>query len=416
MKLIHTADWHLGQTFHGQDRHYEHQRFLDWLLDTLESRQPDTLLVAGDIFDVVNPSLKAQEQLYDFIVAAHERLPRLTLVMIAGNHDSGARIELPGPLLRRLRAHALGRVVWLDDGRLDAERLLVPLEDASGEVRAWCLALPFLRPAEVTGGEVGDDYVTGITRVHQQLIAAAEARRGENQALVAMSHAHLRGAAVSEDSERPIVIGGEESLSASLFPDAIAYVALGHLHKPQQVGEARIRYSGSPLPMDFSEAGYAHQVVEVTLDGAALSHCEVLHTPRAVEMLRVGPAPLETILAELEGLDSDTTLPRERWPWLEVRVQLDAPRVDLRAGIERALDGQAVRLIRIQSQYTHVEGDISPAHQRLESLGPQTLFERAWQDSYGSLPDEATRRDFAHLMQTVIDSDAADGEAEGPGR
>ncbi|GAB2795670.1 exonuclease SbcCD subunit D C-terminal domain-containing protein [Halomonas shantousis] len=405
MKLIHTADWHLGQTFHGQERHYEHQCFLDWLLDTLEARRPDVLLVAGDIFDVVNPSLKAQEQLYDFIVAAHERLPHLTLVMIAGNHDSGARIELPAPLLRRLRAHALGRVVWLDDGRLDARRLLVPLEDTRGEVRAWCLALPFLRPAEVTGGEAGDDYVAGITRVHRQLIEEAQRRREPGQALIAMSHAHMRGAAVSEDSERPIVIGGEESLSTSLFPECIAYVALGHLHRPQQVGEARIRYSGSPLPMDFSEARYPHQIVEVTLNGEALEHCEILPIPRAVDMLRVGPAPLEEVVAELEALDSDTTLPRECWPWLEVRVQLDAPRVDLRAVIERALRDQAVRLVRIQSQYARLEDDLSPAHQRLESLGPQALFERAWQDSYGSLPDEPTRQDFAQLLQAVINDD-----------
>ena len=406
MKLIHTSDWHLGQTFHGQERHYEHQCFLDWLLDTLDARRPDALLVAGDIFDVVNPSLRAQEQLYDFIVAAHERLPHLTLVMIAGNHDSGARIELPAALLRRLRAHALGRVVWLDDGSLDAHRLLVPLEGADGEVRAWCLALPFLRPAEVTGGEVGDDYVAGITRVHQQLIEAAQARRAPGQALVAMSHAHLRGAAVSEDSERPIVIGGEESLSASLFPACIAYVALGHLHKPQQVGEARIRYSGTPLPMDFSEAHYPHQIVEVTLAGEALGDVEIIPVPRAVDMLRVGPAPLDDVVAELEALDSDTRLPRSRWPWLEVRVQLDAPRVDLRAVIERALSGQAVRLVRIQSQYAQRDGDLSPGQQRLESLGPQALFERAWQDSYGSLPDASTRQDFANLLQSVMDSDA----------
>lgn len=413
MKLIHTSDWHLGQTFHGQERYYEHQHFLDWLLGVLETRRPDVLLVAGDVFDVVNPSLRAQEQLYHFIVAVHERLPHLTLVMIAGNHDSGARIELPAPLLRRLRAHALGRVVWLDDGRLDAWRLLVPLEDASGEVRAWCLALPFLRPAEVTGGDIGDDYVAGITRVHQQLIAAARARREPGQALIAMSHAHLRGAAVSEDSERPIVIGGEESLPASLFPEEIAYVALGHLHRPQQVGEARIRYSGTPLPMDFSEAHYAHQVVEVTLDGESLAGCEILSIPRAVDMRRVGPAPLAAVVAELETLETDTTLPRERWPWLEVRVELDAPRVDLRAVIERALRDQAVRLVRIQSQYARTEGELSPAHQRLESLGPQALFDRAWQASYGDLPDESTRRDFASLLQMVMDSEAAQSGTEG---
>src|SRR5699024_3047375 len=151
MKIVHTADWHLGQTFHGQERHAEHRAFLDWLLDTLASQEADALLVAGDIFDVVNPSLRAQELLVDFIVSAHERLPQLDIVLIAGNHDSGNRIELPAPLMRRLRTHALGRVCWLDDGSLDTERLLVPLSDASGAIRAWCLALPFLRPAEVTG-------------------------------------------------------------------------------------------------------------------------------------------------------------------------------------------------------------------------------------------------------------------------
>ncbi len=255
MKLIHTADWHLGQSFHGQERHAEHRAFLDWLLDTLVERRADALLVAGDLFDVVNPSLRAQELLYDFIVSAHQRLPRLDIVLIAGNHDSGNRIELPAPLMKRLRTHALGRVNWLDDGRLDAERLLVPLTDSDGETRAWCLALPFLRPAEVTGTGPGDaaddgdcrnDYVAGIERVHRQLIDAARDKRQPGQALVAMSHAHLHGAAVSEASERPIVIGGEESISASLFPAEIAYVALGHLHRAQQVGEARIRYSGSP--------------------------------------------------------------------------------------------------------------------------------------------------------------------------
>ena len=267
LKLIHTSDWHLGQTFHGQERHVEHRAFLTWLLETLEARQADALLVAGDLFDVVNPSLKAQELLYDFIVEAHRRLPSLDIVLIAGNHDSGNRVELPAPLMRRLNTHALGRVHWQDDGQLDAERLLVPLTDAAGETRAWCLALPFLRPAEVTGrtgltaheGERKDanggarndenrnDYVAGISAVHEQLIAAARDKRQPDQALVAMSHAHLRGAAVSEGSERPIVIGGEESLSASLFPDDIAYVALGHLHRPSRSAKRASAIAAAPF-------------------------------------------------------------------------------------------------------------------------------------------------------------------------
>ena len=132
MRLFHTSDWHLGQNLHGQERDFEHACFLEWLLRQLALHSPDVLLIAGDIFDTVNPPVKAQERLYDFIVSAHEQQPGLTIVMIAGNHDSGSRIELPAPLMRRLRTHALGRVLWLDDGQLDSERLLLPLPDASG--------------------------------------------------------------------------------------------------------------------------------------------------------------------------------------------------------------------------------------------------------------------------------------------
>lgn len=416
MKLLHTADWHLGQTFHGQERHVEQRAFLDWLLTTLETRRPDALLVAGDIFDVVNPSLRAQEMLYDFIVEAHHRLPRLTIVMIAGNHDSGNRIELPAPLMRRLRTHALGRVRWLDDGRLDAERLLVPLTDAEGETRAWCLALPFLRPAEVTGALAGDndteaesdvrnDYVAGITRVHQQLIAAARQHRAPDQALVAMSHAHLRGAAVSEASERPIVIGGEESIPASLFPDDIAYVALGHLHRAQKVGEERIRYSGSPLPLDFSEVGYPHQIVEVMLEGERLAGVETLSVPRPVAMHRLGPAPLATILAELATLEDDPALPRERWPWLEVRVELEAPMPDLRAQVDAALAKKALRLLRLERRLPRVTTENAPARVDLASLGPRKLFERTWQARWGEPPDADVFADFDRLRQDVMDDE-----------
>nr|WP_286009783.1 exonuclease SbcCD subunit D C-terminal domain-containing protein [Salinicola sp. S1-1-2] len=402
--MIHTADWHLGQSFHGQERHAEHRAFLDWLLVTLQARQPDALLIAGDVFDVVNPSLRAQELLYDFIVSAHAALPELTIVMIAGNHDSGSRIELPAPLMRRLRTHALGRVHWLDDGRLDCDHLLVPLPDHHGDVRAWCLALPFLRPAEVTGGDV-TDYRDGIARVHRELIAAAEARRQPGQALVAMSHAHLTGAAVSEASERPIVIGGEESIPASLFPPAIAYVALGHLHRPQQVGEPRIRYSGSPLPLDFSESHYPHQVLEVTLAEAQVEHIESLAIPRHVALTRVGPGDLEAVEATIATLEIDPELPRERWPWLEVRVELETPRPDLRARIEAAIADKPLRLLRIHSRYPNADTtDTEHTDADLDTLTPQEVFTRTWQSQYGENPPDAVMRDFASLLQQVQDT------------
>ncbi len=407
MRLFHTSDWHLGQNLHGQERDFEHACFLSWLLTRLAERKPDVLLIAGDIFDTVNPPVKAQERLYDFIVNAHEQQPLLTIVMIAGNHDSGSRIELPAPLMRRLRTHALGRVLWLDDGTLDVERLLLPLPDASGEIAAWCLALPFLRPAEVTGPMLGDNYLRGIGQVHELLIAAANLKRQPGQALIAISHAHMAGGSVSEDSERSLIIGNAEALPASLFGDSITYVALGHLHKPQRVnGEERIRYSGSPIPLSFSEIGYLHQILEIDCDGDQLRSVESLLIPRAVNLRRIGPAPLADLLLQLKELpDIDLLADIDRQPWLEVRVRLDEPQPDLRNQIEAALEGKAVRLVRIGAEYAGkgsgdgVESDEGLIE--LDQLSPQELFSRAWLDNYGSEVDEHTLSDFATLLQEV---------------
>ncbi|MCW1246830.1 exonuclease SbcCD subunit D C-terminal domain-containing protein, partial [Pseudomonas sp. SAICEU22] len=321
--------------------------------------------------------------------------------------DSGSRIELPAPLMRRLRTHALGRVLWLDDGQLDVERLLLPLPDAKGKVRAWCLALPFLRPAEVTGAKLGDDYLRGIGQVHEWLIAAANAKRKKGQALIAVSHAHMAGGSVSEDSERSLIIGNAEALPASLFGPSITYVALGHLHKPQKVnGETRIRYSGSPIPLSFSEIGYQHQILDITLDGEKLLNVEPRLIPRAVNLQRLGPAPLADVLVQLKDLpDIDLLADVQRQPWLEVRVRLDEPQPDLRHQVETALQGKAVRLVRIAAEYAGsgatAGADEGAALIELDQLSPQDLFSRAWQDTYGSEVDEQTLKDFAVLLQDV---------------
>ncbi|MBM3106885.1 exonuclease SbcCD subunit D C-terminal domain-containing protein [Pseudomonas sp. V1] len=406
MRLFHTSDWHLGQALHGQERDFEHGCFLDWLLGQLKLRQPDALLIAGDIFDTVNPPVKAQERLYDFIVQAHEQQPKLNIVMIAGNHDSGSRIELPAPLMRRLRTHALGRVQWLDDGVLDSDRLLIPLTNARGKVAAWCLALPFLRPAEVTGAHLGDDYLRGIAQVHERLIDAALERRKPGQALIAISHAHMAGGSVSEDSERSLIIGNAEALPASLFSQDISYVALGHLHKPQRVNrEERIRYSGSPIPLSFSEIAYQHQILEIELEGSQLISVESRLVPRAVHLQRLGPAPLAEILEQLAELPVvDLLDDPQRQPWLEVRVRLDEPQPDLRQQLESALHGKAVRLVRIGAEYAGNRNGEEVDAQTLVELGqmtPQELFSRAWTQAYGNPVDEQTLADFALLLQDV---------------
>ena len=260
MRLLHTSDWHLGQSLHNFERTFEHQCFLDWLLDTIVAEEIDALLVAGDIFDTANPSAGAQKQLYRFLQQARVRSPLLDIVIIAGNHDSPGRIEAPAPLLEAHGTSVIGHIVRLADGEIDIGRHVVPLHDKSGAVQAWCLAIPFLRPgdvprlpAPVAGEAPVDAYLGGISLLYQQAYALAAARRQPGQSVVAMGHCHMVDGAASLDSERRIVIGGTEALPASMFDPAIAYTALGHLHLSQRVGQKQhLRYCGSPIPLSFS--------------------------------------------------------------------------------------------------------------------------------------------------------------------
>ncbi|HRB83633.1 MAG TPA: exonuclease subunit SbcD, partial [Acinetobacter johnsonii] len=205
VRFFHTSDWHLGQFFYNHSRQYEHEQFLAWLLEQISARQPNALLIAGDIFDVINPASSAQKQLYQFLADAHARAPHMQTLMIAGNHDSGYRIEQVEPLLAKYNAKAVGVIHKNSQQQIDLEHLLVPILDEQQNTVAWCLSLPFLRPAEITGfNEHTTNSQNAIAYLHQQLIAEAKARKTADQALILMSHAHMQGGETS-DSERPIV-------------------------------------------------------------------------------------------------------------------------------------------------------------------------------------------------------------------
>ena len=388
MRLLHTSDWHLGQTLHNFERGYEHQRFLDWLLDTLVTEHVDVLLVAGDVFDNANPSAASQKQLYVFLQQARARLPALQLLVVAGNHDSAGRLEAPGPLLAAHGTHVIGHLLRDEDGEIDLERLLLPLSGADGQVQAWCLAVPFLRPGDVPklpAGDTQDAYLGGIALLYRQLADLALARRQPGQAILAMGHCHMVGGEMSNDSERRIVIGGTEMLPSGIFDASIAYAALGHLHKAQAVGgQEHIRYCGSPIPLSFAEVNYRHQVLCLDIDGEQLREVRAIEVPRAVPLLRVPatPAPIDEVLAQLAALDVPDA-PTEAQPFLEVRVRLDAPEPGLRTRIETALDGKPVRLAKIET--SSAARSSAPENMTLDQLGqlqPDDIFRRLYQQKY----------------------------------
>ena len=247
----------------------------------------------------------------------------------------------------------------------------------------------------------------GIALLYRQALQHALSLRQPGQAIVALGHCHMVGGEISQDSERRIVIGGSEALSAGIFEPAIAYAALGHLHLAQRVGkEEHLRYCGSPLPLSFAEIGYPHQVLRVDLDGEAVTDITPLPVPRAVELLRVPqqPAPLDQALAALEALPvsvADGSPPDlERQPYLEVRVRLAAPEPGLRARIEAALEGKPVRLARIDTSFTpKTAGGAAPVvPEQLERLQPDDIFERLYRGRYDSDAPPELRAAFAELM------------------
>ena len=395
----------MGQTLHQFERSNEHAQFLDWLLDTLVAEQVDALLLAGDVFDNANPSSASQTQLYRFLTEARRRVAHLRIVVTAGNHDSPGRLEAPLPFLSLLDACVVGQTQRIGED-IDLERLVVPLADRHGAVAAWCIAMPFLRPLDLPRVEgAADPYTAGIAALYRSAFEHALGKCEPGQAVIAMGHCHLMSAKASQDSERRIMIGGTESLSSDIFDPRIAYVALGHLHLAQKIGaDPTRRYSGSPLPMSFSEIDYPHQVVVFDLVDGAVAKLRDIRIPRTVELLRVPsqPAGLEEVLRQLQALQPPAC-DEQLWPYLQVRVLLDQPEPALRAKVEAALAGKKVRLVRIETSTAQTEGAATAqavSVDELASLAPSDYFERLYQHRFGSEPPSDIMAAFTELVDS----------------
>ena len=392
MRLLHTSDWHLGQNFFGFSRHYEHQQFLDWLLLTLVEQQIDVLLIAGDVFDTANAPASAQQQLYQFLCAAKLNTPHLQVVIIAGNHDSPTRLEVPMPFLSAFDMVVIGQVTRQHQ-QIDVERMVIPLKNQQGEVKAWCLAIPFLRPSDVPKVDNAKDaYLEGIAALYQQATDCALDKRETGQAIIAMGHCHMLGSQVSEDSERKLVMGGIESLSSAIFAPEISYVALGHLHLAQKVGgDDRVRYSGTPLPMSFSEEHYQHSIRVIELDHDAIKSATSILIPRTVPLYRIPKSkaePLDAVLTLLQQHDWPI-IPEQQQPYLLVRVQLEKPEPSLRQQIEQALANKSVKLIKIETTYPSTTTDNEDKVMSLEDvqrLQPEDVFLKMYQQKFANLP------------------------------
>lgn len=308
VKVLHTADWHIGKQLHKYSLEEDHRIFFDWLYQQIIDRDIDLLLVAGDIFDTAFPSNASLGMYYGFLTRLLGQ--KVRIIVTGGNHDSPGVLNAPREILSHLNIRVVGDVA----GFPKAGYFSFP---------EWGLAvgaLPYLRDSDLRKSVAGSSYDDraalireGIARFYQEMVGFHE-QSVSGFSLIGMGHLHVAGAQVSE-SERDIhLVGNLAAFGSEHFPPGYAYMALGHIHKPQKISDI-VRYSGSPIPLSFSERKDPKYVIELTFDDGRLVSTETLPVPVARE-LRSFSGTLDEVWASLAAYQSDTLLE----PLVEVHV------------------------------------------------------------------------------------------------
>ena len=360
MRLLHTADWHLGRSFHGESLYDAHAAVIDHLVDLARDQRADAVIVAGDVYDRALPPVEA-------VRLADEALARLSeicpVVVISGNHDSIERLGFGARVLDRAGVHV----------RTRAEACGTPVV-----VGDTCIyPLPYLEPDVVRaafGPPLPERSHAGVLGAAMDRVRADLATRPTGTRSAVVAHAFVTGAQAS-DSERDLSVGGAATVPASVF-EGVDYVALGHLHGPQKVG-THGRYAGSPVALSFSEARHVKStaVLELMLGTAT---CDLVPTPV--------PRRLASVRGTLDELLVDPTLADHETAWVHATITDAVQPRDAMARL-RARFPHAVALAFEPEGVLAGSGGTYAA--RLHGLDDATLIERFVQDVRGDdLHDE----------------------------
>lgn len=411
MRVIHTADWHLGQRFSSHYRKEEHDSFLNWLYESICENEVETLIVAGDIFDSTNPPTFAQEQYYRFL-AKLSGSPCRHVVITGGNHDNPHFLQAADPILSALNIRVIGAAPE------DFSQQIIALPDAENP-RLIVAAIPYLRDADLRKSRLGDSSDAIEEQVRNGIIAhyrnAADGCCGHREKgipTLATGHLFAQGCSPS-DTERSIHVGNLGQINAEAFTDVFDYVALGHLHRPQRVGgKEHIRYSGSPIPLSFSEREYPHQVLLLEFSGARCPQITELRVPVRRRLIQKEDT-LENLLFFAKHFRKEEG---ELVPWmnfvfsgaeqpLEARRKLMELALTLREELV-LIDARAVP----KTAEEHVESAAAAALSESLLRQPTGVFEKLLQRE--AINDEKTRnglqKTFAELLERYYQSPLTD--------
>ncbi|MGM0623285.1 MAG: exonuclease SbcCD subunit D C-terminal domain-containing protein [Campylobacterota bacterium] len=368
MKLLHTSDWHLGQNFMGQSRQAEHEAFLAWLLETIKENGVDALIVAGDIFDTATPPNYALQLYYNFLKELSMIECLNTTIITAGNHDSVATLRAPKQLLQALNVHVI------TSGESD-EDIIIPIIKEE-KTKAIVCAVPFLRDSVIRQSLSGETVSqkekqanVGIKRYYQEAHdKAKESQNGSDIPIIATGHLTTLGGKTSE-SEREIYIGTTLDIGGDYLGRLFDYVALGHLHSNQKVGVEHVRYSGSPIPLSFSEASSTKKVNLVSFEkNVAVKEIEIPQLRKLIVL----KGNAHTVIQKLQEIEDHEA-------WIEVHLSDDNPYIANQEVRQKAQELELTLLaVKVQKSEKQLRSKQMQAIS-LDELTVAQVFERRMQ-------------------------------------
>ena len=384
MRILHTSDWHIGHRLYERPRIKEHCQFLDWLLVQIKEQEVDALLVSGDIFDTTLPSSEATKLYYRFLFQLYDET-HAHAVITAGNHDSPIHLAAPQEFLRMGRIHVIGLASE------PAECVVtLPFKNPSVAIAA----VPYLSESELshisfeTEPERADRYRERLKVFYRQCVE----RMPPGVPKILMGHLFVHGGRVG-DSERNIQIGGATAMQISDFPDDVAYVALGHLHRPHAISGASypVQYAGSPLPLRFNEANYAKKVYLLDVPASGDVRVEEIEIPIFKE--------LHTVTGNLDEVGLMAMSPEWDGTYIQVQLKLERPEVGISDRIREMFHQRGGDVLSVD-----VEPPTQTDRQEIsieEMQQPTEIFERFYQERFDAPPDELMMETFNELLQLV---------------
>ncbi len=362
----------------GKSRQHEHQQLIDWLLNTVTQQEVEAVVIAGDIFDTGTPPSYARELYNQLVLRLHEA--KVSLVVLAGNHDAPAVLGESQALLARLGTHVFPTAST-------PEAHVLTLTQRDGQPGCLLCALPFIRPRDVMESQAGQSAEDkqhalqgAIQTLYAQTFAEAERINAERLAekkprlpILATGHLTTVGASTSE-SVREIYVGSLESFPTNAFPPA-DYIALGHIHRPQTVGgQTHIRYSGSPLTLSFDEAGQTKEILLIDVDHEGLKTI----TPQAVPCFQPMQAlrcTLDNLPAKIGKMAAQTGVSDS--VWVELTIETDDYLPDLANRVQQICEGWPIEMLRIRrARETRTASIEREAFETLDELSPSEVFSR----------------------------------------